>query len=63
MENLTNVNETPLKKGMKPREFAKKYGLSENSVYSACRDGSIPTIKVGNRFVILWEQWEKKAYA
>ena len=48
-------------RGMKPRDFAKRYGLSENSVYQACRDGSIPAVRVGNRFVILWEQWERKA--
>jgi predicted DNA-binding transcriptional regulator AlpA len=53
----------PSTRGMKPREFAKRYGLSENSVYQGCRDGSIPSIRVGNRFVILWEQWEKKAIA
>ena len=47
--------------GMKPREFARKYGLSDNSVYRGCRDGSIPSIRVGNRYVILWEKWEMKA--
>jgi predicted DNA-binding transcriptional regulator AlpA len=48
-------------RGMKPREFARRYGLSENSVYRGCRDGTIPSIRIGNRFVILWEQWEKLA--
>lgn len=55
--------ERTLKRGMKPRQFARVYGLSENSVYQGCRDGSIPCIRIGNRFVILWEQWEKKANA
>ena len=49
--------------GMKPRDFARKYGVSENSVYRGCSDGSIPSIRVGNRLVILWEEWEKKANA
>jgi hypothetical protein len=48
---------------MKPRNFAARYGLSENSVYAGCRNGSIPNVRVGNRFVILWELWEKKANA
>jgi len=63
MENLQEGTDKHEKKGMKPREFAKKYGLSENSVYRACREGSIPTIRVGNRFVILWKQWEMRANA
>ena len=50
-----------ISRGMKPRQFARVYGLSENSVYQGCRDGSIPCIRIGNRFVILWEKWEKKA--
>jgi hypothetical protein len=50
-------------KGIKPREFARRYGLSDNSVYQGCRDGSILSVRVGNRFVILWEKWEKKAIA
>ena len=49
--------------GMKPREFARRYGLSDNSVYRGCRDGSIPSVRVGNRYVILWEKWEMKAEA
>jgi hypothetical protein len=60
MNMLTSDNQKP---GMKPRDFARLYGLSENSVYAGCRDGSIPSIKVGNRYVILWQQWEKKADA
>lgn len=48
-------------RGMTPRKFAQKYGLSASSVYQACRTGDIPNVRVGNRYVILWEQWEKKA--
>jgi len=51
------------KLGIKPREFAALYGLSENSVYQGCRDGSIPSIRVGKRLVILWQEWEKLANA
>jgi hypothetical protein len=57
-----NLSESVKQKpGIKPREFARQYGLSENSVYRGCRDGSIPSIRVGNRFVILWQQWENMA--
>jgi hypothetical protein len=48
-------------RGMKPREFALRYGLSEFAVYQGCGNGSIPSIRVGNRLVILWREWEKKA--
>lgn len=47
--------------GIRPRCFAKKYGVAENLVYRGCRDGSIPCIRLGKRFVILWREWEKKA--
>ena len=49
--------------GMRPREFAKKYDVAESLVYKGCRDGSIPCIRLGRRFVILWREWEKKANA
>ena len=50
-----------VQKGLKPREFARKYGLAENSVYAGIRSGEIPAIRVGGRFVVLWEEFEKKA--
>jgi hypothetical protein len=61
MVNKTDFARTPEPKGMKPREFAKRYGLSANSVYEGCRNGSIPNVRVGNRFVILWQEWENQA--
>ena len=61
MVNQTDFARTSEPKGMKPREFAVRYGLSENSVYEGCRNGSIPNVRVGNRFVILWQQWENQA--
>ena len=61
MVNPIHFARTSEPKGMKPREFAVRYGLSENSVYEGCRNGSIPNVRVGNRFVILWQQWENQA--
>lgn len=52
-----------LKRGLKPREFARRYGLAENLVYEKCHSGEIPNVRVGNRFVILWQEWEKQASA
>jgi len=49
--------------GIRPRRFAEKYGVAENLVYRGCRDGSIPCVRLGNRFVILWREWEKLASA
>jgi len=63
MAKATDLASTSQPKGMKPRNFAARYGLSENSVYEGCRNGSIPSVKVGNRYVILWEEFEKKANA
>jgi predicted DNA-binding transcriptional regulator AlpA len=56
----TRLPEQP-KRGMKPREFARMYGLAENLVYEKCRSGEIPNVRIGTRFVILWEQWEAQA--
>ena len=61
MVNPTDLARMSEPKGMKPREFAVRYGLSANSVYEGCRNGSIPNVRVGNRFVILWQQWENRA--
>jgi len=63
MAKASDLVPTTQPRGMKPRNFAARYGLSENSVYAGCRNGSIPNVRVGNRFVILWELWEKKANA
>lgn len=61
MVNKIDFARTLEPKGMKPRAFAVRYGLSENSVYEGCRNGSIPNVRVGNRFVILWQEWENQA--
>tara|TARA_Y100000310_G_scaffold3792_1_gene4672 strand:+ start:15617 stop:15799 length:183 start_codon:yes stop_codon:yes gene_type:complete len=34
--------------------------LGEQLVYRGVKDGSIPAIKVGARYVILLEAWERK---
>ncbi len=49
------------RRGLSPRQFAKLYGLGEALVYRSVKDGSIPAIKVGARYVILPEVWERKA--
>ena len=46
------------RRGMRPREFADRYGLSEMSVYRGIRDGTIPAVRVGGRFVVLPEAFE-----
>lgn len=51
------------KKGMRPREFARLYGLGEFAVYQGIRRGDIPAVKVGNRFVILCEEFERRKVA
>jgi len=47
--------------GMKPREFARKYRLSDYAVYKGIREGSIPNVRVGNRFVVLVDKFEEKS--
>jgi hypothetical protein len=58
---MTIENEKRNEAGLLPRPFARRYGLGEKSVYNGIRDGSIPAIKVGNRFVILIEEWKRRA--
>lgn len=52
--------ETP--RGLTPREFAKRYGLAEGSVYKAIRNGEIPAVRVGVRYVCLPEEFERRAW-
>jgi len=47
--------------GMRPREFAKAYGLSEGAVYKGLREGAIPHVRLGDRFVILPHHFEALA--
>ena len=61
MSTPTGSEENQAEHGMRPRQFAKKYGVAESLVYKGCSDGSIPCVRLGNRFVILWREWEKKA--
>ena len=46
--------------GLLPRPFARRFGLGERAVYNGIHDGSIPAIKVGNRYVILVDQWIRR---
>jgi excisionase family DNA binding protein len=33
-------------------ETAKLLGISRNTAYEACHDGTIPTIRIGKRFLV-----------
>ena len=38
-----------------PREFMEKTGLPRNTVYSGIRDGSIPSVKISKRKILVPE--------
>jgi len=44
--------------GLKPREFAKRFGFGERSVYQALKSGELPHIKINGRYSVLVEQAE-----
>jgi hypothetical protein len=46
-------------RGMKPREFARIYNMSDGAVYQGIRDGVIPHVRVNGRIVILVRQFEE----
>ena len=48
-------------RGLKPKDFAKTYGLSERHVYDQIRQGKLPVVTVGNRYVILVQKFEEMA--
>jgi excisionase family DNA binding protein len=48
-------------RGMRPREFARKYGLSPTTVYQGIKDGEIPAIRVRNRYVVLAQEFERRS--
>ena len=52
-------SETP--RGMKPRQFAKEYNLSEGTVYKGVHSGAIPHVKVNGRIIILARVFEEMA--
>lgn len=47
-------------RGMRPRTFAKHYGLGEHAVYEGIRRGDIPAVKVGQGFVVLVQEFERQ---
>ncbi len=48
------------KKGMRPRAFARHYGIGEYAVYQGIRRGEIPAVRVGQSFVVLIEEFERR---
>jgi hypothetical protein len=44
--------------GLKPRDFARRYGLSDFAVYQGIKNGSIPSIRVGRRYIVLPRRFE-----
>ena len=46
---------------MKPREFARAYGISAGAVYQAIKDDRLPHVRVNGRIVILVRQFEAMA--
>lgn len=50
-------------RGMKPRQFAKAYGMSDGAVYQGIRDGAIPHVRVNGRIIVLARQFEQMAQA
>lgn len=45
--------------GLKPREFAMQYHLSDYAVYQGIKDGSIPSVRVGRRYIVLAHRFEE----
>lgn len=40
-------------------EVARMFGLSKNSAYAAARSGQIPTIRIGDRYIVPRSALEK----
>jgi excisionase family DNA binding protein len=43
---------TPVRETYTPEELARILGISRNGVYRGLRDGTIPHVRIGNRYVI-----------
>lgn len=37
-----------------PRESARRLGFGVDHVLRMCRDGTIPAVKIGNRWRVIW---------
>lgn len=49
------------RRALRPRPFAKAYGLSDRLVYQLLREGKLPAIQVNDRWLILVKEFEAQA--
>lgn len=47
------------KRTMSVNDLARSLGISRGSAYQACKDKEVPVIKIGRRFLIPKEAFEK----
>ncbi len=50
---------TEEQRGMRPRSFARVYGIGEATVYKMLKEGKLPAVLINGRYLILNKQFEE----